>query len=476
MNIRSHQQRYFNLREKHPVFSYKDFYVLHSGTKTEVGFHYEVGNHYTFKPRWFFDFNGQNELFRSSVVDDLFVFHLGMIEMLSYWKAFCSPRIVIEPFQLSLSQQNWWLKLYRYGLGEFFYTNGIPMPGSELLHFEFSGTSATMPSKSSCLPDYSSRKVLLPVGGGKDSVLSLEILQDSGYHAVPFVVNPRGATAGVLAAAGSSPGALITLKRQMEPLLLQLNTQGFLNGHTPFSAMLAFASLYVAKQTAIQHIALSNESSANEPTVPGTSINHQYSKSLQFERDFREYVRQSLDEQLNYFSLLRPLNELQIGAVFSQLTKYHSAFKSCNAASKEDRWCGMCSKCLFTYIILAPFIPLQSLSEIFGKELFSDPALKDTLDDLCGLSDAKPFECVGTIDEVNMALVAAIGKQTREERVLPPLLFYYKNSSLYNRYNELSADNYLCSFDTGHCLGPDWEKLVKNAMRSFGLCTKMKGN
>lgn len=472
MNIRANQQRYFNLREKHPVFSYKDFYVLHSGTKTEVGFHFESGNRYTFKPRWFFDFGDQTDLFRSLVVDDLFVFHLGMIEMLSYWKAFCSPRIVIEPFQLSLSQQNWWLKLYRYGLGEFFYTNGIPMPGNELLKFEFPGTSAAMPSKSSCLSGYSSRKVLLPVGGGKDSVLSLEMLQDSGYDAVPFVVNPRGATDGVLKAAGCSPGSPVTLKRQMEPLLLQLNTKGFLNGHTPFSAMLAFAALYVAKQMHIQHIALSNESSANEPSVPGTSINHQYSKSLQFERDFREYVWHSLDEQLNYFSLLRPLNELQIGAVFSQLTRYHPVFRSCNAGSKEDRWCGMCSKCLFTCIILAPFLPLGSLKEIFGKELFSDNALKDTLDDLCGISDAKPFECVGTIDEVNIALVAAIDRQTKDEHALPPLLLYYKNSQLYKKYSELSPDDYLCSFDDSHCLGPVWEKLVKNAVCSSGLCAK----
>jgi hypothetical protein len=167
--------------------------------------------------------------------------------------------------------------------------------------------------------------------------------------------------------------------------------------------MLAFYTRLASALSGIPNVALSNESSANESTVIGTSVNHQYSKSLEFEDDFRRYR-----PDFNYFSFLRPLSELQIAMLFSRFTAYHDVFRSCNVGSKEDIWCGHCAKCLFAYIILSPFIEPKRLNQIFGKAMLDDVSLKLEFEQLIGEAETKPFECVGTVSEVRQALQMAV--------------------------------------------------------------------
>ena len=172
--------------------------------------------------------------------------------------------------------------------------------------------------------------------------------------------------------------------------------------HQQDPAMLAFYTRLASILTGIPNVALSNESSANESTVLGTSVNHQYSKSLEFEDDFRAYC-----PGFNYFSFLRPLSELQIAMLFSQFVDYHDVFRSCNVGSKQDIWCGHCAKCLFAYIILSPFIAPARLNRIFGKSMLDDLSLQHEFDQLTGQAETKPFECVGTVNEVLAALSMA---------------------------------------------------------------------
>ncbi|MCR5822757.1 MAG: hypothetical protein K6F85_07590, partial [Bacteroidales bacterium] len=229
---------------------------------------------------------------------------------------------------------------------------------------------------------------------------------------------------GCVEAAGYTMSEVAVIRRTIDPKLLELNAQGCLNGHTPFSAMLAFYTLVISMGSGRINIALSNESSANESTVPGTSVNHQYSKSLEFENDFRRYVASEISPVFNYFSFLRPLSELQIAMLFARFDKYHDVFRSCNAGSKQDIWCGNCAKCLFAYIILSPFIASDRLNAIFGKAMLDDPGLQTYFDELTGIADVKPFECVGTISEVQSALAMTIERWYPTER--PFLLRNYK--------------------------------------------------
>ena len=242
--------------------------------------------------------------------------------------------------------------------------------------------------------------------------------------------------------------------------MLELNRQGYLNGHTPFSAIVAFSSLIAARLYDLPYIALSNESSANESTVSGSTVNHQYSKSFQFEQDFHRYAADYLPGSAYYFSLLRPLSEFQIARYFAGLKQYHQIFRSCNVGSKTDSWCGHCPKCLFVCLILSPFLNREEVKEIFGRDMLEDKELKDTLEKLTGIQEEKPFECVGSRSEVNTAIAITIQKLEEKGEKLPWLLEYYKTTDLYEQYR-VHPDAYDTYFDQENLVPDEWLSLVK---------------
>ena len=406
--------KYNQLRQQYPEFCYESFSYTITDEGLSLNFTFSAGNDILFQPTSFIP--KRNFIHFENLSTEQYnqlVFQIGMIELISYWKCVCSPKVVINPYTLDGDSIQFWKKLYFNGLGEFFYINGIESTVDDFMEVECSGNSELPPANFST----DSQKFLVPIGGGKDSVVTLETLKKANIDIRPLIINPRGATIQCAEKAGFALEDVLVIKRQIDPTLLKLNAQGFLNGHTPFSAMLAFYSILASAITGIANIALSNENSANETTVIGSSVNHQYSKSLEFEDDFRSYVAKHVTNNSNYFSFLRPLSELQIAMLFAQNPKYFDVFKSCNAGSKEDIWCGKCAKCLFAFIILSPFIPPETLEKIFGKNLLNDPDLENYLEELSGKQPTKPFECVGTIDEVNTALKMAANR-------------YYKNKEL----------------------------------------------
>ena len=376
---------------------------------------------------------------------DTLVFNIGMIELVSYWKCYCPPTVIVKPFHLDEQQIAFWKKLYYNGLGEFFYINGIEATQDDFMQIRPQSTQAFKHLSTQALNH--SIIHIVPIGGGKDSVVTLELLHGSPLRLAkgngnlrPLIMNPRGAPVSCIERAGYTLDDVIVIKRSIHPLLLEENKRGALNGHTPFSAMLAFYTLLASALTGCRtRIALSNENSANESTVierrtewravgsadngerkTGMNVNHQYSKSIEFEDDFRSYVKNYITNDFDYYSFLRPLSELQIAMFFARFEKYHDIFRSCNVGSKEDIWCGHCAKCLFAYIILSPFIEPERLNAIFGKNMLDDSSLQHEFDQLRGAAETKPFECVGTVDEVNSALAMTLARWYPAER--PALL------------------------------------------------------
>ncbi len=409
---------YHALRQKHPCITYEESSYEFIHNELHISYVFRLSEGPVFRPsiRLLLPDDAGTDNIADSLIRN-FIFNLGMAELISYWKAACPPRVVIKPFSLGEEQALWWKRLFALGLGEFFYTNGID-PGSDFVHFENAGGPFLKR-----LSFDGRRGILVPVGGGKDSAVTLELLSGTG-RCRPFMLNPWPASLNTARKAGYPDDDHILMFRTIDPQLLQLNAQGYLNGHTPFSALLAFASSLAAVFYGLGTIALSNESSASEPTIPGTLINHQYSKSLAFENDFREYMASHVTGGLNYYSYLRPLNELQIAKIFSGLKTHHDTFRSCNAGSKENAWCGKCPKCLFSFIILSPFLDHAALKDIFGHDLLDDETLLPMLWQLSGQVPEKPFECIGTIDEVNAALQYLVGV-TYRGRSLPALLRHY---------------------------------------------------
>ena len=398
--MKNNQELFHSLRKKYPHFHFLNFEFEVKENFVFMQFFFET-NKLVFAPKMTMNLGKYAQKLDKNDIEGV-VFNIGMIELVSYWKAVCSPQIVIHNYILNEKQQNWWKKLYYKGLGEFFYQNGIDCSLDDFVQFSFANEAKPF-SNLHFKNIETSQKVIVPIGGGKDSVVTLEELKKEN-EIIPFIINPRGATLDCARVAGFNLNEIVILNREIDENLLTCNKQGFLNGHTPFSAMLAFYTLLVSYGTNTREIALSNEASANEATVLGTDVNHQYSKSLEFENDFQHYVQDYMGNCAHYYSYLRNFSELQIAEKFSKYPQYFSVFRSCNAGSKENKWCCNCPKCLFAYIILAPFIEKNILLEIFGEDLLHKPEMEHFLNQLTGKEATKPFECVGTVEEVNAAL------------------------------------------------------------------------
>lgn len=417
-------QLYHELRETYPEFHYKSYRITEDTDTIFLDYEFEI-------PR-LAEFHPHLEIAKKQLslkpLDDPIVqnlaFQIGLVELISYWKASCAPQVIIDCGQLDAEQIAWWKKLYFYGLGELFYTNGIQNSLDDFMTISCDTEANRFDYSASTAP---ASGYLVLIGGGKDSIVTLETLDTNPARDYCMIVNPKPVTRKCAELAGFADEHVIEIRRTIDPTLLELNQRGFINGHTPFSTMLAFVSYLVAYLTGLAEVVVSNESSANEANVACAKVNHQYSKSFEFEQDFNAYAEHYLKAPVRYFSFLRPLNELQIAKIFAGLDRYHHVFKSCNVGSKgpEWVWCGHCAKCLFAFTVLAPYLYPDQLIDIFGKDLFADSTLEKTFLELIGRGDNKPFDCVGTFAEVNFAVSLTIEHLQSAGRPLPYLLQLY---------------------------------------------------
>ncbi len=326
----------------------------------------------------------------------------------SYFKLLAPKTIAIEQFCLTPLQQQLVLDVYENGMGEFYARNNLSRFGK--LHIEVDTSTASAAPLFSTNPPLSSlsaraaKAALLLVGGGKDSNVSAQLLHQANIDFTPFAVNPKGPIFTSIETMEKRP---LFVERQLDPAMLALSRQpGFFNGHVPSTAINAMIASLIATLFDFDTIILSNERSASEPNMAfdGRPVNHQHSKSLVFEKLLGRTLSQTSHNHLKCFSLLRPLSELKIAQLFSQTRIFDAKFSSCNSNFKQDkndttnktiRWCNTCPKCHFVYLMLAPFMIPDRLLNIFGDTPLSRPENMKSFSALAGLSDQKPWECVG---------------------------------------------------------------------------------
>ena len=451
--------KFEELRENYKAFIYSGFDINYDNDYMIITYHYEIPgltdfNPITKIPLNSIDLNNKDEDFINYLV-----FHVGLVELISYWKSTCSPNVIIKAGYINSEQINWFKKLYYYGLGEFFYVNNIDASIDEFMDIKVENNNIN-----NFNIDYKGIGNLIPIGGGKDSVVSLELLKDYYDINSTFIINPKEVTLNCSSIGGYNDDKVIGVIRKIDSELINLNKEGYLNGHTPFSSLVAFLSYLVAYLSNKKYIVLSNESSANEPTVLGTNVNHQYSKTYEFENDFNLYTKKYFNIDIKYFSLLRPLSELQIAMLFSKYEKYHSVFKSCNVGSKSEpwMWCANCPKCLFVYIILSPFLYKDKIVNIFGEDLYKKEDLLNTFIELLGYAETKPFECVGTYSEVRFCVNYVINKLMKDNIELPYLLKYY-----YDKYGINEVDmKLLTEYNEENNLDSEFIHIVKEALEN----------
>lgn len=370
-------------------------------TEGSVVFHYQLAlaeRTYKFNETLFFSPPVTlipTELIKS-ILDNLLLI-LGI----SYWKTYCSTKIELHDLVLTTGQAKFWQTVYQKGLGEFFYKNQINF--KELINFpagQANPQSRSFPAK---------KRSLVYLGGGKDSLVTVELMRQTNQDFNLFIVNEKPIQTDLVQMLGQPK---ITVRRELDAQLFDLNTSGVVfNGHIPITAINAFIGLLMAVIYDFRYLVAANEASSNYGNVTylNEEINHQWSKSLEFEKMFQDYVQKFMSPDIKYFSLMRPFTELKIIELFSKYPQYFQHFTSCNRNFLindnflKGRWCGKCPKCAFVFVALAAFLPKQEVINIFQKNLFADENLIPLFSELLGLTGHKPFECVGTPDETKYA-------------------------------------------------------------------------
>ena len=416
------KDKFIQFRNEYPEFIYEDFNVIELEKEYKVTYVYSI-KELVFKPEITIVKNNKMNNIDNKYLNYLF-FQYGLFDLMSYYKLTCSPKLVIKPMYINEDQCSFFKNVLYNGLGEYFYKNDINISYDDFLEIIVdSDNKYELP-----IFDNSYSGNIIPIGGGKDSIVSMELLKDYKDDNLFFMLErnlyPKN-EAGYqsIYKAGYNDDDILIFKNNLDLQLLELNKQGFLNGHIPISACISMASFIMAYLTHKKYIVLSNEASANEGNFEGLNVNHQYSKSYEYEKEFQEYSKKYLHPTILYFSLLRGWNEYQILQEFLKHKEYLSIFRSCNIGTKENKWCNHCSKCLYVYIMLYPYLTNEEMSLVFDRDILDDKSMEETFLDLILKERLKPFECVGTRLEINFALQEAL----RNKNNYPYLLQLYKD-------------------------------------------------
>jgi len=337
---------------------------------------------------------------------------LAIVEALSYWKAFCSPVIAAVLPSGDPAETTWWESFWPKAMGEFFYRNGIDFTGPGFLRIAArTGIAADAKPVGSATDTRGTVPPLVMFSGGKDSLALTYAIRDDAAPATDFFLyNP---TEGQRALAGSlaDGGRIIEVRRQVLPELLALNASGRPNGHTPYSAYLALAALLAGCLRGSPMVLAGNSRSDDEPNVGsylGMPVNHQWTKSHEFEAALGVYRNRWLPEAPLYSSPLRPLLEVQVIRSLEPHMDAYLQTASCNR-TKGRGWCRKCAKCAWVFLATSSLFGHDLAVGKAGGDLFADTELCGLYEAMAGLPGAgdKPFECTGTEDEVRSAIQCA---------------------------------------------------------------------
>jgi len=333
---------------------------------------------------------------------------LHIILGISYYKFYCATKVKFK-YILSKKEADFWNTVYKKGLGEFFYRNNLDPKISP--KFNFSKNKVTD------FPEFNfsnSKKCLLGIGGGKDSIVAGELLKESGFEITALSIQTNKKSDLIDEVIKTMGVNELKIQRFLDDKVFDNHQY---NGHLPISAIYAFLGSLACYLYEYPYFIVGNEYSSNFGNVKfkGEEINHQWSKSFEFEKLFQNYVSTFISGDVFYFSLLRNFYEIRVVKMFSNYKKYFSLFSSCNGNFRKNNvnkklWCCQCPKCVFVFILLSAFLNKPELINIFGKNLYQEEKLLDVFKDVLGFGKMKPFDCVGTFEESQTAMFLAKGK------------------------------------------------------------------
>lgn len=265
--------------------------------------------------------------------------------------------------------------------------------------------------------DRDAGEVLLFCGGGKDSLVSMKLLERAE---IPFAS---------FAYASSVYGPARPQLRLIDGLLQHgaprrrhqqlvqddffdapvLELYGAATGvktitaaETPSSL---FATLPLLLSQGYSHAVLGHEASANRGNLiwplTGEDVNHQWGKSVEAEALLDSYVREALVRDIGVFSVLMPIHDVLIFELLRRDEQALNATHSCNILKP---WCRRCPKCAYVWLNYRAHLSRAPVEAMFTEDLLEIPQNQAYFRDMMGLGEHTPFECIGQIEESRLAL------------------------------------------------------------------------
>lgn len=354
---------------------------------------------------------------------------------ISYYKLFPTNKIILNEFVIDDYQKKFWNEFYFYWLWEFFYKNNL-----DIKHFQKIDFVCNWNINNFQKIDFKlSEKAIVPIGWWKDSNVSIELLKQNkiDFDIFSFCSSDKKIYQDIQ---NISWKKRLIIQRKISQNLIKLNKNWYYNWHVPISWIISFVLILISYLYNYKYIVFSNEKSANYWNViyNWIKINHQYSKSYEFEKKFRNYTKKYINWNIEYFSILRPYFEIKIIKLFSKFPQYFDFFSSCNRnfeiskINNEKIWCWECPKCVYVYPILRMYIWKEKTNKIFWKDLFENESLIELFETLIWIKWFKPFECVWTIDESLYSIYSNYKSFTKQKKldntkILPIILKKLEN-------------------------------------------------
>jgi UDP-N-acetyl-alpha-D-muramoyl-L-alanyl-L-glutamate epimerase len=258
-------------------------------------------------------------------------------------------------------------------------------------------------------------ELLLLCGGGKDSLVSMRLLEQAGIDYDAFVYShstygpgerqhrlvdallahrhPRRVhRAWVLDDAVDAPVAAAYPEFRIRRVVAAETVSSY------------WTALPVALQHGFTEVALGITRSTDEHNLvwdeTGEAINYLWGMSAAAEELLGAYIQRQLVANLTTFHLLRPIYDIN---VFSLLRRDLDAVPSTHSCAQHKPWCGRCAKCVYVWMNYAAWLPPETVAATVPVNLFDLPANRPILRKMLGLESHKPTDCVGTVSEARLA-------------------------------------------------------------------------
>jgi UDP-N-acetyl-alpha-D-muramoyl-L-alanyl-L-glutamate epimerase len=337
--------------------------------------------------------------------------HTALVEGLKFCSAFPEVYDVTAIADgLSADSLEFFTRTYNAAYTQNKYENQISNYNGPLLTFEGElGTLKPMTLSGN------NPAVLTGNGGGKDSFLSMKVLEEAG---IPFAAFQWARSEYGRFEYQHDLSSKIYQHVQPQKVHRVSIHDDFTDGvymqlyfphlQAPFTLgtpECIFAAMPILLDQEYCYLSFGNEKSSDTGNFYweelGEEVNHQWIKTYEAECIFEAFVREHFITNHQYFSLLKPIYDYRI---FKNLARYPDALPVLHSCNIDKPWCKKCAKCAYVWLNYLANFDTQVINDLFHSNPFDAAELHLFYRQMLGLEEHNAFECVGNIQESRIAM------------------------------------------------------------------------